>query len=148
MSIPQEQFEALLSAREDEHVEFKEAKTQFDYEELLEYCVALANERGGRLVLGVSNRVPRKVVGSAAFKNLQKLKSDIYVALRIRVEVEELLYDAKRVVILTIPSRPIGTPLHRKGKYFMRVDERLEPMSPEQLQAIFAESQPDFSAEQ
>lgn len=148
MTIPKEQFEALLSVKENEHVEFKEAKNHFDYEKLLEYCVALANERGGRLVFGVTNRLPRKVVGSTAFKNPQNVKTDIYVALKIRVEIEELSYEGKKVVIFAIPSRPIGRPLHRKGKYMMRVGERLEPMTPEQLETIFAESQPDFSAEQ
>jgi ATP-dependent DNA helicase RecG len=42
MSISKEQFESLLSAKEDEHTEFKEAKNQFHFEELIEYCVALA----------------------------------------------------------------------------------------------------------
>ncbi|MFH0989739.1 MAG: RNA-binding domain-containing protein [bacterium] len=148
MSFSKEQFEDLLSARENEHVEFKEAKNQFDYEELLEYCVAFANERGGWLVLGVTNRLPRKVVGSTAFKNLQKLKTDIYIALKIRLDIDELFYEGKRVVVFSIPSRPMGRPLHRKGKYMMRVVDRLEPMTPEQLETIFAESQPDFSAEQ
>jgi ATP-dependent DNA helicase RecG len=38
---------------ETEVLEFKEAKTQFDTKTLLEYCVAIGNEGGGHLVLGV-----------------------------------------------------------------------------------------------
>ena len=41
---------------ETERLEFKEAKTQFDSEKLMRYCVALANEGGGYLVLGCRRR--------------------------------------------------------------------------------------------
>lgn len=37
---------ALLNAREDEHIELKEAKGSFSFETLVQYCVAFANERG------------------------------------------------------------------------------------------------------
>src|SRR5262249_136758 len=40
----------------------------------------------------------------------------------------------------------VGTPLQYNGRYLMRSSESLVPMTPEQLQAIFAERQPDFSA--
>ena len=37
------------SPSEHQRLEFKEAKTQFDNRKLYDYCVALANECGGRL---------------------------------------------------------------------------------------------------
>jgi predicted HTH transcriptional regulator len=52
---------------EHQHLEFKEAKNQFDSRKLSEYCVALANEGGGVLLLGVADEPPRKVVGTQAF---------------------------------------------------------------------------------
>ncbi|MCC7494456.1 MAG: ATP-binding protein [Fimbriimonadaceae bacterium] len=52
----------LAEPREGEHLEFKEAKAQFDSRELRRYCVALANVGGGHLVLGVSNAVPTRAV--------------------------------------------------------------------------------------
>jgi ATP-dependent DNA helicase RecG len=58
---------------EDEHIEFKEAKTQFDSETLFRYCVALANEDGGLLILGVTNKQPRAIVGTKAYLNLAKI---------------------------------------------------------------------------
>ena len=62
-------LQRLMDARsENEHLEFKEAKNRFDFEKLVGYCVALANERGGKMILGVSDRPPRKVVGTAAFE--------------------------------------------------------------------------------
>ena len=42
--------------RESEHLEFKEAKNQFDTTRLFRYCVAIANEGGGKLILGVSDK--------------------------------------------------------------------------------------------
>jgi hypothetical protein len=35
--------------------EFKEAKSQYDYQKLQEYWVGLANEGGGVLLLGITN---------------------------------------------------------------------------------------------
>jgi ATP-dependent DNA helicase RecG len=51
---------------ENECLEFKEAKQQFDTTKLMRYCVALANEGGGYLVLGVTDKLPRMMVGSKA----------------------------------------------------------------------------------
>ncbi len=54
----------LKSPSEHQRLEFKEAKNQYDNAKLYKYCVALANEGGGILLLGVSDRPPRKVVGT------------------------------------------------------------------------------------
>ena len=42
---------------------------QFDNRKLYRYCVAIANEGGGYLILGVTDKPPRSVVGTAAFNN-------------------------------------------------------------------------------
>lgn len=60
MSVTREQLETWLAVPEDENLEIKEAKSRFDFEELVRYCAALANEGGGRMVLGVTDRRPRK----------------------------------------------------------------------------------------
>ena len=57
-----------LDGSEDEHLEFKEAKTQFDSEKLTRYCVALANEGGGRVVFGVTDKRPERWSGPGRFK--------------------------------------------------------------------------------
>ena len=46
---------------EHQRLEFKEAKKQFDTHKLVEYCVALANEGGGVLLLGVADKPPRRL---------------------------------------------------------------------------------------
>jgi len=62
-----EQFRVYLDSPEGSRIEFKEAKGNFYFEELVQYCVALANEGGGKVVLGITDRRPRSVVGTAAF---------------------------------------------------------------------------------
>ena len=68
MTITQEQIDIWRSsATETQNLEFKEAKQQYDTNKLCKYCVAIANEGGGHLVLGIADKPPRAVVGSAAF---------------------------------------------------------------------------------
>ncbi len=44
---------ALMKHRENAHLEFKEAKNNYDSDKLTQYCCALANEGGGKIILGV-----------------------------------------------------------------------------------------------
>lgn len=139
------ELEKLLAARsEDEHVEFKEAKNRFDFEELVAYCVALANEGGGRMILGVADKPPRKVVGTQAFDVPERTVAGIFERIHIKVSWHELSHADGRVLVFEIPSRPIGHPLHYDGRYWMRAGEELVPMSPDQLKRIVSEGQPEF----
>lgn len=142
-----EQLTAWLTAGEDEHLEFKEAKNRFDFEELVRYCCALANEGGGHIVLGVSDKRPRRVVGSKAFADLQRAKLGILDRLRLRVDAWSVDHPDGRVLVFQVPSRPVGVPIHSGGAYWMRGGESLVPMTADLLKRIFDESQPDFSAE-
>ncbi len=141
------QLAAWLVKEEDEHLEFKEAKNRFDLDDLAKYACALANEGGGHIVLGVSDRVPRRVVGSRAFADLRPVKLRLLERLRLRVEAWETPHPEGRVVVFQVPSRPAGVPLHLNGSYWMRGGESLVAMTPDVLRRIFEESQPDFSAE-
>lgn len=137
----------LLAPAEHEHLEFKEAKQQYDTTKLLRYCVALANEGGGFMVLGVSDKPPRRVVGSLAFPaqtDLNKIKAYIVQKLRIRIDVVELMHPDGRVLVFEVPSRPVGQPLEYEGVFLMRAGEDLVPMTPDYLRRIFAEGQPDW----
>lgn len=147
MAVTIEQLENWMLAAESENLEFKKAKTQYDLAKTYRYCVALYNEKGGKLILGVNDTQPRRVVGSQAFPQLNDIKAKIYDKLRIRVEVEEVRHPHGRVVIFHVPSRPPGTALHHEGSYLMRVGEDLVPMSPDQLRRIFDEGKPDFLAQ-
>ena len=137
----------LSAPAESEHLEFKEAKQQFDITKLLRYCVALANEGGGHLVLGVTDKPPRRVVGSQAFaaaSHLNSIKSRIVEKLRIQVDTVKLAHPDGRVLVFVVPPRPVGQPLAFDGAYLMRAGEELVPMTPDKLRRIFAEGEPDW----
>lgn len=85
MNITVQELERWMSPpSETEQVEFKEAKNQFDSTRLLKYRVALANEGGGRLILGVTDKRPRQVVGSQAFPNLEEVKLSATLPISLR----------------------------------------------------------------
>ena len=147
MSVSIDELHAWMNAREDERLEFKEAKMQFHFEKLLKYCVALANEGDGKMILGVTDRRPRTVVGSRAFPDLERTKAGLIERLRLRLDVEELQHPDGRVLVFQVPSRPIGMPLEYQGAYWMRGGESLIPMTQDRLRRIFDETGPDFSAE-
>lgn len=142
-----EQVERWLQQREDEHVEFKEAKNSFSFDELVEYCAAIANEGGGHVVLGISPKLPRHVVGSHAFRDLPGTVEGLYSKLRVlRVYAEDVPHPAGRVVAFSVPPRPLGVPIAVNGRYPTRVGGSLTAMGDGQLKKIFSEATPDFSA--
>lgn len=60
-------------AYETQNLEFKEARNQYDITKLCRYCIAIANEGGGHLVLGVAAKPPSAVVGSQAFPDTPRI---------------------------------------------------------------------------
>jgi predicted HTH transcriptional regulator len=135
------------ASSEHQRLEFKEAKNQFDSRKLSEYCVALANEGGGVLLLGVANRPPRAVVGTQAFPDTVGATERLFQSVGFRVDIEAVAHPDGRVLVFHIPSRPRGSAYHHDGKYLMRSGEALVPMSEDQLRRIFAEGQPDWLEE-
>ena len=148
MSTTPQQIDLWRSANsEHQQLEFKEAKNQYDNTKLYKYCVALANEGGGQLLLGIADKPPRPVVGTAAFNNPVKMAEKLFQTLGFRVDVEEVAHPDGRVVVFHIPSRPRGTAYHFDGAYLMRSGEELVPMGEDQLRRIFAEGEPDWLEE-
>jgi ATP-dependent DNA helicase RecG len=143
----------------EDRVEFKEAKRDFNFAGgthadprerrkcILGYVVALANEGGGYLVFGVREKSPNEVVGTAfAESKIGELTDNIYKRLEIRVEIEELFDDEKRVLVFKIPSRPPGSTLKFEGVPLMRIGDSLRVMSDSEVFRILSERAPDFSA--
>jgi ATP-dependent DNA helicase RecG len=148
MSITPQQIDALLTVRsEHEQLEFKVAQNRFDFEELVDYCVALANEGGGRMILGVSDKIPRRVIGTAAFDLPERTVAGIHERLHLKITFDEVAHPHGRVLVFSVPSRPMGQPIHCKGRYLMRAGGTLVPMTPDQLKRIFAEGEPDWFAQ-
>jgi len=154
-------IEELKRLREwEDHVEFKRAENNYPFAGgsksdprerrrcVLGYIVALANERGGRLVLGMEDEMPHNVSGTNfAEGETGALEDEIYERLNIRVRTEELYDDAKRrVLVLNVPSRPVGKALRFEGVPLMRVGESLREMDDAEYFRIISEQDPDFSA--
>ena len=145
MTTTIQQIDSWRAARsEHQRLEFKEAKTQFDNRKLYKYCVALANEGGGHLLLGIEDAPPRRVVGTAAFNDPVDMAAKMFQTLGFRVDIEEVSHPDGRVIVFHIPGRPLGTVYDFEGAYLMRAGEELVPMSEDRLRAIFAEGQPDW----
>jgi ATP-dependent DNA helicase RecG len=145
MTTTPEQFSQWIqSPRESYTLEFKKAENQYDETKLLKYCVALANEGGGQLILGVTDKIPRQVFGTKAFPNTDKIAQRILKLLSFRVDVETFDASGKRVLIFHIPSRPQGTAYSLEGAYWMRSGEELVVMTEDQLRRIFDEGKPDW----
>ena len=63
------EFNRFLEEPEIAKLEFKTAKSEFRFEELLENCVGIENEGGELLIFGVTDDLPHRVIGSQAFPN-------------------------------------------------------------------------------
>lgn len=142
MDIP-----TLLLAPEGETIEFKEAKTDFDFEKLVKYACAIANCGGGKIVLGVADRRPREVVGSQAFSQPERTRKGLMDRLHIFIEFEEIIFEGKRVLVFHIPSRPRGLPVLADGVAYWRNADSLVPMPTEIMRGIYNECEHDFSAD-
>ena len=145
MNTSLDQLQEWMDSKESERLEFKEAKQNFHFEKLVKYCAALANDGGGKIILGINDKMPRRVVGCHAFNQLERTKAGLIDRLRLRIEGEEIALPEGRVLIFHVPSRPIGTPIQYEGAYWMRAGEDLVPMTPDMLRSVFDEAGPDFS---
>lgn len=143
----QEQLRQWLNAPEGSRFEFKEAKNRYDFEKLVEYCVALANEGGGKIILGATDRRPRKVCGSWAFAEPGRTEAGLFERLRQRIPIEEMLLPEGRLLVVHVPSRLPGAAWQIHGSYLKRAGDDLVAMTADELREIFGEIGPDFSAQ-
>ena len=157
-------IEQLQKMRESEdHVEFKEGKggnVPYNGKDknkpadrrrcILGYVTALCNEGGGRMVIGMHDSYPHQVIGTKQNENkLGELESNIYRDTNIRTIIYELYEDKEnrngRVIVIEVPSRPIGKVYKFEDVPLMRVGENLLPMDEKTYLSIIQEQEPDFS---
>lgn len=136
---------------ENEIVEFKEAKTGYDFNKLGKYFSALSNEANLKgkpfawLIFGVENK-KHSIVGSqyrTTRKDLDSLKSEIANKTTNRItfiEIYELNEPQGRVVMFQIPAAPKGFPIAFDGHYFGRDNEELSPLNLEEIERIRAQA--------
>ncbi|MBA3684501.1 MAG: DEAD/DEAH box helicase family protein [Planctomycetes bacterium] len=109
--------------------------------------MALANEGGGEILLGVTDRRPRRIVGTQAFPEPGHTEASLHQRLNRRVHVEEVPTPEGRVLVVHVPTRLPGTAWDHNGRYLKRAGDSLVAMEGDELRAIFAEAGPDFSAQ-
>jgi ATP-dependent DNA helicase RecG len=136
--------ELLNQGFENELTEFKEAKTQYDFNKLGKYFSALSNEANLKnkssawLVFGIRDK-DKHIVGSkfrTKGSDLQSLKAEIanHTTNRITfIEIYEVTTSNSRVVMFKIPPAPKGIPIAWKGHYYGRDGEaialtKIEPL--------------------
>jgi len=150
-------LDRLLSlSTENEVVEFKEAKRQFDKDDLGKYFSALSNEanlmqlRCAWLVMGVKN--DKNIVGttiSDAKVNEYKAEISRHTSPRCSfTNVHRLIRNEKHILLFEIPASPSGQPMSWKGHRYGRDGESLGALSDIEYDTIKAQTQTyDWSAE-
>lgn len=146
MNLNKKLQQFLATNDENEVLEYKEAKKQFDFEKLGKYFSALSNEANltGKnvawLIFGIKD--DKSVVGTSFrndTKSLHNLKAEIANHTTNRItfqEIYETELDGKRVVVFQIPAAPLGLPIAWKGHYFGRDSSELQPLNLEEIERI------------
>ncbi|MDR1492970.1 MAG: putative DNA binding domain-containing protein [Planctomycetaceae bacterium] len=140
-------FERLRENPENEVIEFKEAKNNFDFSKLGKYFPALSNEANLQnkpfawLIFGVEDK-RRKIVGTNYRQNrkdLDKLKKEIADKVTNRItfiEIFDLPLPEGRVIMFQIPPALKGIPIAFEGQYYGRDGESLAPLNIEKIERI------------
>lgn len=138
-------IDELLNAKEGEQYQFKEAKNRFDAGEAARCCCALANCGGGKLVFGITDQRPRKVVGSAAFAQPERTRKGLIDQLKVMVDFQLYEQDGKRALVFDVSSRPLGLPVQVDGVALWYEGDSLIPMPEPVRRRIYDETGVDFS---
>lgn len=156
---PEQQLQRLLdSTGENEVVEFKEAKNNYDFRKLGKYFSALSNEanlKGAKcawLVFGVKDN--QRVVGTRYRENpkeLQSLKKEVADKTTERltfIDIHIVNHAGGRVLLFEIPAAPKGMPIAWDGHYYGREGESLAPLSIGEIERLRDQNKAhDWSAE-
>lgn len=144
-----------MAHHENEVVEFKEAKTTYNFNDIGKYFSALSNEanlRGkseGWLIFGVSNAM--EIVGSNFRKegqSLQNLKKELRQYTNqglIFQEIYVLQVNGKRVILFQIPPAIPGIPTTWDDMAYSRAHESVCPLPMNKLDIIRHQSGFDWS---
>jgi ATP-dependent DNA helicase RecG len=136
-----------LQGYENEIVEFKEAKRQYDFDKIGKYFSALCNEanlkekRSAWLIFGIKDS-DKNIVGSQFRPNradLDSLKAEVanHTTGRLSfIEIYEEHTPDGRVVLFEIPAAPRGIPIAWKGHYYGRDGEELNALNGEEYDRI------------
>lgn len=136
-----------LQGYENEIVEFKEAKRQYDFDKIGKYFSALCNEanlkekRSAWLIFGIKDS-DKSIVGSqfrSSRADLDSLKAEVanHTTGRLSfIEIYEEHTSGGRLVLFEIPAAPRGIPIAWKGHYYGRDGEELNALNGEEYDRI------------
>ena len=146
----------MLEDFECEVVEFKEAKSNYSFNNIGKYFSALSNEANIRgfqeawLIFGISDA--KKCIGTEFRKQggLQSLKKEIVDGTNERLtflEIYELSIDGYRIVAFQIPPAVRGIPTTWQGAAYAREHESVCPLPMNKVDLIRSQIGMDWSKE-
>ncbi len=151
-----EKIADLIDFFENEVAEFKEARSNFSFNDIGKYFSALSNEANLRglteawLIFGISDN--KEFIGTEFRKQggLQNLKREIVNGTNERltfVEIYELLMNGYRVIAFQIPPAIRGIPTTWQGAAYAREHESISPLPMNKLDLIRSQIGIDWSKE-
>lgn len=151
-----EKISQMLESFESEVIEFKEARTNYSFNDIGKYFSALSNEANLRglqeawLVFGISD--DKRYVGTEFRKqgNLQSLKKEIVNGTNERLtflEIYELIIEKCRVIAFQIPPAIRGIPTTWQGAAYAREHEAICPLPMNKVDLIRSQIGMDWSKE-
>lgn len=149
--------ELLRMPAETEWLEYKEAKTDYDFRKLGKYFSAISNESNlkgrpyGWLVFGVTD--DRKIVGTqyrSDLKDLDNLKHEIAIKTSgglTFMDIHELILPEGRVLLFQIPAAPPGIPTGWEGHFYGRNGSSIVALNLQEIEQIRNQGKKDWSAQ-
>ena len=146
----------LINEFESEVVEFKEAKTNYSFNEIGKYFSALSNEANIRgfqeawLVFGISNRYTYSGTEFRKHGGLQNLKKELVNGTNERLtflEIYEVYMHKCRIVAFQIPPAIRGIPTTWQGAAYAREHESVCPLPMNKVDLIRSQIGMDWSKE-
>lgn len=146
----------MMDASESEVVEFKEARSNYSFNDIGKYFSALSNEANLRglqeawLVFGISD--DKQIVGTEYRKQggLQSLKKEIVGSTNERLtflEIYELTMEKCRIIAFQIPPAIRGIPTTWQGAAYAREHESICPLPMNKVDLIRSQIGMDWSKE-
>ena len=151
-----EKIVRMLASFENEVVEFKEARSNYHFNDIGKYFSALSNEANLRglqeawLIFGISD--DKKIVGTDFRKQggLQNLKKEIVNGTNERLtfmEIYILNLEKCRVIAFQIPPAIRGIPTTWQGAAYAREHESISPLPMNKVDLIRSQIGMDWSKE-
>lgn len=144
----------LLKNPENEYIEFKAAKNNFEIDKLGKYFSAISNEatlkdkQYGWIIFGVDDKT-HNVVGTNYclnnnFNNIKKQISDNTTDNVSFLEIYSILFRDKRIIMFQVPAA-VGTPINWKGYPYGRTGESLVALDSRKIEQIKATANYDWT---